>query len=251
MTKKRYSTIKEVVFDTIHKTQGQVKYKDLERCIFEHFPDSAFNKKHWNWYRYQCIRGKYAKEFNDIEKENLKQYQQRKSTTIKPIILSAKKKSQYMKPPEIKAIQIDSNILTTVKDVIRSALSYEKMTDNTRKIGITGEVGEVLACYHLGLRLCIDPRSAGYDAIDKECKKVQIKTRRSEKKGLPSDAGRVSTFSEHYFDYVLLVLLCRDYKVAEIWKANYTDIIPIIEKQKRRNPNLSEFKKVSRCVWRK
>jgi len=250
MKQEKYSTIKELVFDFIHKIQGRVIYKDLEKCVFEHFPDSAFNKKHWSWNRYQCIKGKYSQEFSDVEKKNLKQFKNRKMSTKNPT-QDNKKLYENIPSPIISTIQIDKTVLNIVRNVIKSALSYEEITDNKRKVGVTGEVGEVLACYHLDLRLCIDPRSAGYDAIDKEGKKVQIKTRRSEKEGLPKDAGRLGTFSKHPFDYALLVLLDREYSVAEIWKADYADIIPIIEKQKRRNPNLSTFKNVSHRIWRK
>jgi hypothetical protein len=251
MTEKKYSTIKEVVFDVIHKTQGNVIYKNLEEKVLGHFPDSAFKKTHWSWYRNQCAKGKYSQEFTDFEKENLRQLQNARMRTQNQTQNKTKNISQNVRSPEINAIQIDTNILDIVNNIIESALAYEKMTDNARKIGITGEVGEILACYHLGLRLCIDPRAAGYDAIDSEGKKVQIKTRRSETEGLPSDVGRIGTFSTHQFDYALLVLLDREYHVAEIWKADYTDVQPIIEKQKRRNPNLSIFKKVSQRIWRK
>ena len=150
---------------------------------------------------------------------------------------------------KLKTVKITQEVLQVVEQVIQGALEYEKVTDQTHKMGITGEVGEVLSCYHLGLRLCVDPRAAGFDAIDSEGKKVQIKTRRSETDGLPNDAGTLGTFSKHPFDYALLVLLDRQYRVAEIWRAEYDDALPLIEKKKRRNPNLSLFKKASRRVW--
>ena len=74
-------------------------------------------------------------------------------------------------------------------------------------------------------------------------------TRRSESEGLPRDAGRVSSFSQHEFDYVLLGILDHQYRLREVWKVDYDDIQPVIQKQKRRNPNLSLFKKVARKVF--
>lgn len=146
---------------------------------------------------------------------------------------------------EIKTIDISKTLLDHLNNAIRAALIYEKETGYCRKLGITGEVGEVLACHKLRLRLVCDPRSAGYDAVDGKEKKVQIKTRKSEEKGLPRDAGRMGTFSAHRFDYALLVLLDHEYKLCEIWKAKYKNLLPIIQKHKRRNPPLSAFKMVA------
>ena len=239
----QFNTIKEIVFDVIHKNQGNVNFDELEKKVLLHFPDSAFKKSHWFWYRNQCSTGKYAGEFSKGEKENLSKSIHRKH---KDLIST----DQKAKPDEIKTIEITKVVLEIVEQVIQSALEYERITGDARKLGITGEVGEVFACYHLGLRLCIDPRAAGFDAVDFEGRKVQIKTRRSETDGLPSNAGRIGTFSKHTFDYALLVLLDRQYRVAEIWRAKYDDVLPLIEKQKRRNPNLSLFKKASERVWR-
>ena len=146
---------------------------------------------------------------------------------------------------KIKTIGINKALLGHLKNAIRSALMYEKETGYCRKLGITGEVGEVLACHKLQLKLVCDPRSAGYDAVDRKEKKVQIKTRKSEEKGLPRDTGRMGAFSAHKFDYALLVLLDHEYKLCGIWKAEYKNLMPIIQKCKRRNPSLSAFKKVA------
>jgi len=140
-------------------------------------------------------------------------------------------------------------MLSAIKQAIAAARTYEETTRGARKLGITGEVGEVLCCKMMGLRLCIDPRSQGFDAVDKQGKRVQIKTRRSESADLPRAAGRLSTFSLHEFDYALLVLMTLDYQVAEIWCAQYADIAGLIGKQKRRNPNLASFKRKAIRVW--
>jgi len=146
-------------------------------------------------------------------------------------------------------IVVDDDLVEKVKLAIEAALAYEVATSGKRKLGITGEVGEILVCHQLGLRLMLDPRSVGYDALDSRGERVQIKTRRSESYGLPRDAGRVSSFSEHEFDYALLGLLDHQYRLCEIWRADYDDLWPIIDKQKRRNPNLSLFKRVAHRVF--
>ena len=148
-----------------------------------------------------------------------------------------------------KTIRIDYKLINIIKSAINVALEYEAATNGKRKLGITGEVGEVLVCRQLGLRLVLDSRSEGFDALDKDGLQVQIKTRRSESEGLPRDAGRTSSFSKHKFDYTLLALLDHKYQLREIWRADYNKLKPIIEKQKRRNPNLSSFKSVGQKVF--
>jgi len=148
-----------------------------------------------------------------------------------------------------KTIKIDNKLINIIKSAIDVALEYEAATNGERKLGITGEVGEVLACHKLGLKLVLDSRSEGFDALNKDGLRVQIKTRRSESEGLPRDAGRAGVFSKHEFDYALLALLDHKYELCEIWRADYNKLTPIIEKQKRRNPPLSSFKRVGEKIF--
>ena len=146
-------------------------------------------------------------------------------------------------------IKINRDILNKINIAIKVALDYEKTMNGKRYLGITGEVGEVLVCNQLKMKLVLDSRSEGFDAIDKDGKRVQIKTRRSESEGLPRNTGRTSRFSKHKFDYALLALLDHKYQLREIWRADYEKLQPIIEKQKRQSPSLSAFKKVGRCIF--
>lgn len=146
-------------------------------------------------------------------------------------------------------IPIDDKIMDKIHMAIDAALEYGAAMSKKRKLGITAEVGEVLACRQLGLKLILDSQSAGFDAIDGTGLRVQIKSRRSESEGMPRDAGRVGTFSKYPFDYALLVLLDHNYKLCEIWRAEYKRLKPLIEKQKRRNPNLVSFKHVANKVF--
>ena len=148
-----------------------------------------------------------------------------------------------------KTTKIDKDLMNIIKSAISVALEYETATSTKRKLGITGEVGEVMVCHQLGLELVLDSRSEGFDAVDKNGLRVQIKTRRSESEGLPRDAGRTSRFSQHEFDYALLALLDNKYELCEIWQADYNKLKPIIENQKRRDPNLSSFKRVGEKIF--
>ena len=149
-------------------------------------------------------------------------------------------------------IKIDDEIMNVVESVIKVALEYDALPGR-RKLGITGEIGEVLVCYHLrdslGLRLVQDPRSEGYDAKDSDGLKVQVKTRRSESPGLPRDVGRTSSFSQHSFDYALLGILDHEYRLHGVWRAGYDSLKPIIEKREGRNPSLSSFKNAGKMIW--
>ena len=115
MTKNTYLTIKEVVFEEIRKTQGNVIYQNLEEKVLDHFPDSAFKQTHWSWYRSQCTKGKYTHEFSDIEQENLRRFLQSNEES-----------------PEINVIEIDTNDLP-------SGVYYLKLT-NTNKFFSTKKI---------------------------------------------------------------------------------------------------------------
>ena len=244
MTRQNRVTIKSVVFDAIHRTQGTIQYPELKEQVLERFPQSAFqeSQSHWAWYRYQCTKGKYASQFNRMEKRNLS-----KPAKVK---LSSESKTA-LTASEPQTVPVTEEVLSGINKAIEGALAYENAVGGLRKMGITGEVGEVLACHHLRLQLCVDPRAGGFDAVDGNGRRVQIKARRSESEGLPNDAGRIGTFSKHPFDYVVLVLLDHEYRLAEMWRANYRDIWPLVVKQKRRNPNLSTFKKAAERIWPK
>jgi len=238
-------TIKALVLDTIHRTRGCVDYETLERAVLKHFPWSAFKKTHWAWYRYQCTKGRLRHLLSTKEKENLAPSGRPDSVTA-PTPRRCRKVADR---PPLQTIPIKKAMLTAVKAAIRGSLAYERATGGNRKIGITGEIGEVLACNQLGLRLCVDPRSKGVDAVDRKGRRVQIKTRRSESGGLPNDAGRIGTFSRHPFDYALLVILDREYRLAQIWQAEQARVSPLIDRQKRRNPNLAAFKRLAMQVY--
>jgi hypothetical protein len=150
---------------------------------------------------------------------------------------------------ETEYLAITNSILETVSKVIGADLAYEQATNCGRKFGITGEVGEILVCHALGLQLVKDPRTEGFDAVDGRGSRIQIKARRGEKTDLPKVSGRLSRFSKHQFDYALLGILSRDYKLVEVWKANYTTLKPIIGKHKRANPTIRQFKNAGKQVY--
>ena len=71
-------------------------------------------------------------------------------------------------------IKITDKIIDKVNEIIKLALDYEESTG--RRLGVTGEIGEVLVCQKLGLSLMANRNNAGYDALDESGKiKYQIK----------------------------------------------------------------------------
>jgi hypothetical protein len=146
-------------------------------------------------------------------------------------------------------ILVTKDLIDLINTVIDCAIKYEKFTKNKRKLGITGEIGEIFACSQFGLKLVLDSQSAGYDAIDQNGLKVQIKARKSESGQRLRDLTRLSRFSRHEFDYCLLLLFEGDYKIYEIWKAEYEKLLPIIDKEKNRNPSLGSFKKIAEKIF--
>lgn len=149
---------------------------------------------------------------------------------------------------EIQTLQIDDQMMDLVYKAIDIAVKYEDASRGIRKMPITGEIGEVLICKQLGLNLIADFLSAGVDAIDKSGLKVQIKTRRESQEKPKGNHVRIGRFSEHYFDYALLGILDKQYRLREVWKAEYVDLKPVIDNDKKRNPNMSSFKRVAKRI---
>jgi hypothetical protein len=154
-----------------------------------------------------------------------------------------------MENHETKTLVVSDAIVDAAASAIKAELVYQAATNCGRKFGITGEIGEILVCRALGLRMVEDPRSEGFDAIDSKGLCVQIKTRRAESGKLPKDGGRLSTFSAHECDYALLGILSRDYELVAVWRADFGRLKPIIGKHKRANPTIRQFKTIGEQVY--
>jgi hypothetical protein len=147
------------------------------------------------------------------------------------------------------AVRISAKLLRSVRMVISHAMVYERLLSCGRKMGITGEVGEVLACHKLNLRLAKHPRCAGFDALDNKDQRIQIKTRRGERETGRLPAGRMGVFSKHTCDYAILVLLDASYEISEMWRLSGKDLKKLLRGNKRRDPNICEFKRGATRIW--
>ncbi len=149
----------------------------------------------------------------------------------------------------MKTIKINDECMNLVDQIISIAVNYENYFNGKRKLGITGEIGEILACKEMNLKLALDSNNPGYDALDENNKKVQIKACRSETHDISPNKSNIGSFSKHSYDYALMILLGRNYKIKEIWKADYSKLEPILSKKKKSNPKIREFKKVAELVY--
>src|SRR3989338_8392976 len=135
-------------------------------------------------------------------------------------------------------LTITDEIKKMVNKIIKIALEYETLTG--RKLGITGEIAEIIVCHKLGLKLLANSLSPGHDAVDERGNKFQIKSKR-----IIKNKGRIGRFSDHKFDYLITVLFDKNYKIIGLYQADYKKIIPIINRHARRNPTIHEIISVS------
>ena len=102
--------------------------------------------------------------------------------------------------------------------VAADAVAYYDLTG--KPLGITGEYGEWLAASKTDWEL-VPARAAGYDAIDKKGRKIQIKTRAidfAKKHWRSNMMGGLKLDQE--FDAAALVLLDQRFELKGIWLAD-------------------------------
>lgn len=64
-----------MVFEIIHRTNGNIDYKTVTKKVKQCFKESKWKKSHWAWYRYQIISGRYKNSFTSEERQNLQFHQ--------------------------------------------------------------------------------------------------------------------------------------------------------------------------------
>jgi len=118
--RKKYSTIKDLVFDIIHQTKGKIDYETMTKYVLKHSPHSKWGPSHWTWYKSQINIGKFKNDFSDEEKKNL---QLKKTKKISTNLLPAGKKG---KQEEDHVKRIGDNILNHVRMMIREITKDDK-----------------------------------------------------------------------------------------------------------------------------
>lgn len=154
---------------------------------------------------------------------------------------------------DIPPIAISDEIIEKLNSAIETSLDFEQLTK--KQLNITSIVGEVLACRVHNLKLMVDDINEGFDALDQNGKRVQIKTRRY--KGVKS-ALTGPLLDKKYdtpFDYAVLVLLDEKYKLMDSYTLSSDSIRQHFErinenrvtneKPKRKTMTISQFIKLA------
>ena len=122
-----------------------------------------------------------------------------------------------------------------------------------KPLGVTGEVGELVAAQLLGLQLA-DARQAGYDALGPDKRRIQIKTRCLQDHRKPGQQiGSINI--QHEWDAVVLILLNPDYEPVAAFEAPRESIVEALLRpgSKARNErgalSVSKFRSIGRQVW--
>ena len=122
----------------------------------------------------------------------------------------------------MKTISITPKILAKIKDAIKVSLEFEAMTG--KQLNITSIVGEVLACHKRKLNLVVNDINKGFDAVDNNNLKFQIKTRRFKGNQTAMTGPWLDKNNKVTFDYGILVLLEEDYSLKEMLEVKASDI---------------------------
>ena len=121
--------------------------------------------------------------------------------------------------------------------IIAEALKSLKGKNIIRTKNLVGDLGEYYCKEIFGLKLEENAVNKGFDAIDKENKKVEIKTRRT-----PEGKSKV-IFRSFDFDYCLYVELNEYYEPKEILKIEVVELKNNLETNYNRL-SVSKIKKI-------
>ena len=147
----------------------------------------------------------------------------------------------------------DFSTLAGVIEAAREAAKrYKELTG--KPLGITGEVGEVLAAQLLGCELA-DARQPGYDALGQDGRRIQIKSR-----CVPPDSKRGQRVGQirfdHEWDTVALILMNEEFEPLEVWEAKRADVRHELMRpgSKSRNERgalgVAKFKSIAELQWK-
>ncbi len=121
---------------------------------------------------------------------------------------------------------------------------------NEKGRNLTGLIGELSVCDRKNMKW--DP-SDGYDCIDNEGKKVEIKTRRDSKGGTIKKQGRLGRYGKkgkYNFDYGLYVELDNGFEITRIYKIHKAAIKRLEEQEREsRGVHISAILKIGKSIF--
>lgn len=148
---------------------------------------------------------------------------------------------------------VDIKRVGVILENVRSfAIEYYSLTG--KPLGITGEIGEYLTAKLLGLQL-VDARTAGYDAIDDNGRKIQIKCRSIPQMKRIVGQRMGSLRLQHEWDAVALILLNERFEPQWIYEADRSSLEEALMRPGSRSRNergalaIAHFKRIGRKVW--
>jgi hypothetical protein len=155
---------------------------------------------------------------------------------------------------DLETIEINNNIEECLQEAIQVSLRFEQLTG--KQLNITPTIGEFYACKKYNLKWVLNDINMGYDAIDINNKKVQIKTRRYKGKPASLTGPLLNKKFEVTYDYALLVLLDSEYCLLKIIKVEAQEILYHFQrinkereeqrKEKRKTMSVSQFENLSK-----
>lgn len=131
-----------------------------------------------------------------------------------------------------------------IDNIISLAIGYRQRFG--KSLGVTSEIGEYKASKLLMLDRAQGNINKGFDAVDSEGKKVQIKSRICSR-----NKGRTGVFKNYDFDYAVLVLMSEKYEIICIYKLGKQEIKEEIERQHYTKNSLpiNKFIKIAKQVY--
>jgi hypothetical protein len=132
------------------------------------------------------------------------------------------------------------------------AVQYYRLTG--KPLGITGEIGEFLAAKYLRLQL-LDARSPGFDAVDADGRRIQIKARSIPGSKTLSGQRVGSIRLTHDWDDVVLVMMNEHFEPLSMYRAERSAIEQALTRPGSRARNergamaVVQFMKIGRKVW--
>ena len=110
---------------------------------------------------------------------------------------------------------------------------------------LTGLIGELSTCHLLNLKW--DP-SNGYDAVGRNRKQIQIKTRRDSKGGKVNGVGTIGKFTNFNFGYALYTELDADFEITAVYKLEKKAVRQLV-RPKRNDITVHKFRKHGEKVF--
>ena len=114
----------------------------------------------------------------------------------------------------------DQKLLGLYADLMEELRSRELVRSSNNPVA---DYAEKVAVEYLGLQRA-PKEERGFDALDKQKKKYQIKGRRITRHNKSRQLGVIRNLEEKLFDYLIAVIFNEDFSEFEIWQIPYNFI---------------------------